>query len=263
MVRRQRQMRSAAPWSVVLAASGALALALLGRPASADTRAEQTRLIDCPTAGLIERGQIGLGLRLWRDGGLLARVDAGALNRLNIGVSYGGRRIIGDGAVDWYPRLEANARYRVVQENRSLPAVVIGYDTQGFGDYLTPTKRYRIKARGLFLALSKNYLHPLGQIGLHGGASLALEDSDNDDATGWVGVDATLSEELSVAGEYDLGLNDDGPAGLGGERGYLNAGANWAVAPRLVMSFAVKNLLESGGNPVSRELSVTFCQDVK
>ena len=263
MLRWQDVRRQAGPLSaltvLVLAAVG-IATAC---PAAGETRAEQTRLIDCPTAGLVDRGQFALGMRLWGDGGLLARVDAGILTRLNIGVSYGGSRIIGNDAIDWYPRLEACARYRAVQESRALPALVVGYETQGYGQYAA--KRYQIKARGLFLSVSKNYLHPLGQIGFHGGASLGREDADGDgDPTFWTGIDATINDELTVVGEYDLGLNDDALPSLGQGKGYLNAGISWAVAPDLVVSAYLKDLLgntlPSVSSDISRELSVTYSE---
>ncbi|MFA6107683.1 MAG: hypothetical protein WDA75_02840 [Candidatus Latescibacterota bacterium] len=228
--------------------------------AQAEGRPEETRLIDCPTAGLVDRGQFALGLRLSGNGGVLAQIDAGVLTRLNIGVAYGGGKVIGDGAVDWNPRLEASARYRLVQESRALPALLVGYETQGYGEYRD--RRYRNKSRGLFVSLSKNYLHPMGQIGFHAGANLSREDEDgDDDPSGWVGVDATVNDELTVVGEYDLALNDNGPTSLGSGKGYLNAGVNWAVVPQLRITAYLKNLLENGEPDLSRELSVTYSEE--
>jgi hypothetical protein len=254
-----RHVRVRAACPVFLLAAWVLVPTL---PVRAEGRPEETRLIDCPTAGLVDRGQFALGLRLSGNGGVLAQVDAGVLSRLNIGVAYGGRRIIGDGAIDWYPRLEACARYRLVQESRALPALLVGYETQGYGEY--QNKRYRAKSRGLYAVLSKNYLHPMGQIGFHAGANLSREDADgDDDPSGWVGVDATVNDELSVVGEYDLALNDNGPASLGSGKGYLNAGVSWAVVPQLRVSAYLKNLLGNGEPDLSRELSVTYSEEFR
>jgi len=223
---------------------------------------EPMRLIDSPTAGLIDKGHFGLDLRLFQGGGILARLNAGVLKRLGIGVAFGGEQIIGDQVVDWYPRVEVALRYRLIQENKLLPAFVLGYETQGYGAY--ENERYQIKSKGLFLAFSKNYLSALGQFALHGGLNLSREDQDGDeDLSGWVGVDKSINEELSLVAEYDLALNDDGNASLGSGKGYLNIGVRGALAPQLVLGFYLKNILGNGAgaqNP-SRELAVLYTEN--
>ncbi|MEW6750393.1 MAG: hypothetical protein AB1505_05380 [Candidatus Latescibacterota bacterium] len=242
----------------------ALAVAVLvGTPAVwAAEGAELTRLVDSPTAGLISKGRIGCHMRLFPEGGVMAEVAAGALRRLTIGVSYGGERVIGDRKIDWFPRLEAAVRYRAVEEGQRWPALVIGYETQGFGPFTR--ERYQVKSKGLFLAMSKNYLSALGQFGVHAGANLSREDVDGDgDPSGWVGVDKEVNGDLQLVGEYDLALNDnaDGPSGL--DEGYLNAGVRWTVAPPLAIGVYLKNLLGRGpGQPdISRELSVLYTEE--
>ena len=224
--------------------------------------AELTRLIDSPTAGLVEKGKFAFDMRLFQEGGLMGQLSAGALKRLTIGVAYGGERIIGDRTIDWYPRLEAGVRYRIIEESQTWPALVIGYETQGYGAYAG--KRYQVKSKGVFLSFSKNYLSSLGQFGVHGGMNLTREDADgDDDPSGWVGVDKSINEDLVLMGEYDLGLDDDGGESLGTGEGYLNAGARWAVSSQLTIGFYMKNLLGNGaGNrEASRELSVLYSEE--
>jgi len=224
--------------------------------------AELTRLIDSPTAGLVEKGKFAFNMRLFHEGGLMGQLSVGALKRLAIGVSYGGERIIGDRVIDWYPRLEAGVRYRIVEENQTWPALVVGYETQGYGAFAG--KRYQVKSKGVFLSFSKNYLSSLGQFGVHGGINLSREDADgDDDPSGWMGVDKSINEDLMLVGEYDLGLDDDGGESLGTGEGYLNAGARWAVSPQLTIGFYMKNLLGNGaGNrEASRELSVLYSEE--
>ena len=224
--------------------------------------AELTRLIDSPTAGLVEKGKFAFDMRLFHEGGLMGQLSAGALKRLTIGVAYGGERIIGDRTIDWYPRLEAGVRYRIIEESQTWPALVIGYETQGYGAYAG--RRYQVKSKGVFLSFSKNYLSSLGQFGVHGGMNLTREDADgDDDPSGWAGVDKSINEDLVLVGEYDLGLDDDGAAALGTGEGYLNAGARWAVSPQLTIGFYMKNLLGNGAanREASRELSVLYSEE--
>jgi hypothetical protein len=223
---------------------------------------ELVRLIDSPTAGMLDKGRFGLDLRLFDGGGALGLMQAGALKRLMIGVSFGGEGLIGTQQVNWYPRAEVAVRYRLIQESVSWPAVVLGYETQGYGPF--SAERYAVKSKGVFAGFSKNYVSSLGQIGMHGGVNLSFEDADgDDDISGWVGLDKSINEELGLVAEYDLAINDDSDRSLGTGRGYLNAGGYWALAPSLRVGFLARNLLGNGpGNPkVSRELSLRYSED--
>jgi hypothetical protein len=234
-----------------------LGLLLAHSAVFAAEKAELARLIDSPTAGLVGKGRFAVGLRFFPDGGLLGHVQAGALKRLTIGLSFGGEQVIGDQTIDWNPRVEVDARYRAIEESKTWPALVVGYETQGFGHY--SEGRYRIKSKGFYLALSKNYLSSLGQFGIHAGINLSREDKDDDDITAWVGVDKSINEDLSILGEYELARNDNVDA----DEGYLNLGGRWSVAPQLKINFFYKNLLRKGlGEPnPSRELSVVYTEE--
>ena len=227
-----------------------------GRAAAADS-AELARLVDSPTAGLVGKGYYAVGMRLFAEGGLLGQVQAGALKRLTIGLSFGGRQVIGQGAVDWNPRVEVAARYRVIEESVTWPALVLGYETQGYGAY--DRERYTNKSKGFYLALSKNFTSALGQFGVHAGANMSRETTDGEEVSGWIGADKSINEDLSLLGEYELGRNDGSD-----EVGYLNVGARWAVAPQLKISLFFKNVLQRGlANPEpSRELAVVYTEEL-
>ena len=240
--------------------AAALAVCTVVGPAVAE-RAELTRLVDSPTAGLVEKGRYAMDIRLFANGGVAGRLQAGALKRLRIGLSFGGERLIGEGDIDWYPRVEVTARYRVVEENQIWPALVLGYETQGYGAY--GDGRYQVKSKGYYLAASKNYASSFGQFGLHAGANLSREHADDDDWSAWFGLDKSINDELSLIGEYELARNDDGPQARGIQEGYLNVGARWVVGPQLKIALYLKNTLSSGRfDPhSSRELSVIYTEE--
>ena len=222
---------------------------------------ELFRLIDSPTAGLVSKGRFGLDLRLFPNGGLAAAIQAGALERLTIGLAFGGEQIIGNRSIEWYPRLEAGIRYRLIEESTLLPAAVVGYETQGYGSH--QNKRYQIKSKGLFLALSKNYASGLGQFAVHGGFNLSRENEDGDeDVSGWLGLDKSINDEVVIVAEYDFAFNDNSRQSLGSGDGYLNGGVRWSIIPQLTLGFYLKNLLKSGvrGTDLSRELSVLYTE---
>lgn len=236
----------------------------------ADGGRQLNRLVDCPTAGLVEKGRFGVDLRLFPDGGVMGQLNAGIMRRLAIGISYGGTGIIGDDGIDWYPRVEAAVRYRLVEESAGWPAFLLGFETQGYGAYQDAGDRYQIKSKGLFLALSKNYMASMGQFGIHGGLNISREDGDDEGLSGWLGLDKTINEELAVAAEYDFALNDNDDDALGSGRGYLNVGIQWSAVPSLSIGVMLKNVFRNGdedrgtpGGPdgdMSRELSVRYTE---
>ena len=229
---------------------------------------EPVRLVDSPTAGLIDKGRFAVALRLFPDGGVLTQVNAGVMRRLSIGLSYGGVNVIGDDAIDWHPRVEVAARYRVIEESAGLPAITAGYETQGYGPYEGNT-RYEVKSKGFFVAASKNYMSGFGQFGVHGGVNWSRErDDGDDDPSGWAGIDKTINEELSVVAEYDFAFNDNDSSALGSGKGYLNAGVYWSAVPNIYVGFLLKNVLGNGdasgrgSDPdLSRELSIRYSEE--
>ena len=223
--------------------TGVVTTLMLCSVAWSQVDSELVRLVDCPTAGLISKGRYGIDMRLFPNGGVLGQIDAGVLKRISIGISFGGTQIIGDDAISWYPRVEASARYRVIEETQGLPALLFGYETQGFGAH--QDNRYQIKSKGLYGAMSKNYMSGLGQFGVHGGVNLTRENGEDGDLSGWLGIDKSINEELMIVGEYDFAINDNEDDSLGSGKGYLNLGAYWSAVPNVSIGFLMKNILRN------------------
>ena len=240
------------------------AMTLAQSTPAASAAGELVRLIDSPTAGLVDKGRFAVDLRLFPEGGLVGQLHAGIMRRLTIGLSFGGESVIGNDPIDWYPRVEAAARYRVLEESEAFPALALGYETQGYGPRFA--QRYQVKSKGFFVAASKNYISGFGQFGLHGGINWSRESKDDDGPNGWAGVDKRINEELSVVAEYDFAINDNDDDSLGSGRGYLNAGAYWSPAQGLGLGFLLRNVLENGDESgvvdpdMSRELSVRYTE---
>ena len=233
--------------------------------ADAEPLSEQIRLIDSPTAGLTDKGRFGIDMRFFPNGGVSTQLHAGVLSRLTVGISFGGEQIIGDQDIDWYPRVEAAVKYRLIEENTTWPALVLGYETQGYGTH--KNDRYQIKSKGFLVVLSKNYISTLGQFGIHGGFNLSRENRDDDDLSGWLGIDKDIGGQLALVAEYDPGFNDNALGALGSGRGYLNAGGRWSVGPQLTLGFYIKDMLGNAGegkakwSNMSRELTVLYAEE--
>ena len=246
-----------------LPALAAVAAAWPG-PGGAQDPAELVRLVDSPTAGLVDKGRFAVDLRLFSGGGLIGQVDAGLLRRLSIGLAFGGKGVIGAGEIEWYPRVEAAARYRVIEESTGMPALTAGWDTQGYGAH--SHGRYEADSKGIYLAASKNYGTAFGQLGFHGGLSWSIEE-DAGGLSGWLGADKRINEEIFFIAEYDV-ARASGDDSWAWNLGYVNGGAHWSPIPSLRLGFLLKNILRNGdrevpGGPsaeMSREIAVRYSE---
>ncbi|MDZ7374316.1 MAG: hypothetical protein ONB23_10150 [candidate division KSB1 bacterium] len=202
-------------------------------------------LVDEPTAGILPRGVYQMTMRLFSEGGVLVSADVGLGDRFLIGLSYGGERIIGRGQIRWYPQPGVHVRLRLVDENRALPALSLGFHSQGYGRYLDDLERYEVKSRGFFAAASKHYRAGV-LLGIHGGLNYSLEDKDGDrDLNVFLGGSLALSRHFELMSEYDLAWNDNGPGSRGRGRGFLHAGCRWWAGQNISIDFVFYDLVRN------------------
>ncbi len=236
----------------------------LPQPLQAQEDLQPRWLIDSPTAGLLPRGSFAVDLRMYGDNGILTQLEVGLFSRAGIGVSFGGEQIVGSGGVRWNPRVEFMGRVRVFEEGGRVPALALGFQSQGYGAYDNGRERYNTKSKGFYGVLSKNFGSSLGDAGFHGGVNRSLEDGDGDhDMSGFVGVDKQFGKSLSVLLEYDFALNDNEDNTLGSGRGLFNAGGRWTFTKRLTLEFDLKNIFRDGHrnpNP-DREIRLLYYEN--
>ncbi len=213
--------------------------------AGANASLQPRYLVDIPTAGLLLRSAIAFDLDFFQNGGVLARLSAGALDRVTFGISYGGRNIVGSGKLRFNPVPGVNIKWRVYDEDFILPGIAVGFDSQGKESYVDSTNRYTIKSPGFFITGSKNY-ELLGNLSVHGGLNYSLEHGDDDkDMNAFIGAEKSLGKEISLVAEYNFGLNDDGQRSLGQGKGYLNAGVRWSFGGGFTLGLDLKNLVKN------------------
>lgn len=224
--------------------------------------AQSLMLIDCPTAGTLDRGSFMTSLHSYDSGGLLGTIQVGISDRIMFGISYGGSNIVGTGPVDWNPKVGVNIRYRAIDETQGLPAFSIGYDGQGRGAYNRELDRFLEKSKGVYLVASKSFRF-LGFFAIHGGVNYSFEHEDGDkDLDAYVGLEKGINDELSLFGEYDLAMNDNSVRSIGDGKGYLNAGLNWSFQGKLNIGFVWKNILKNNSDRPysSREIRLGYTE---
>ncbi len=279
--------------SVGLALAGLLMVGGLG-----GQNPPPTNLVTIPTAGSMQRGSYEIEMLMQTGGGVLARLGVGITDQFSLGMSYGIQQFIGDQRPTVNRIMpEAQLKYRLFEEGYKMPAISLGLDTQGRGNFqskdvrdttfadtaagvynynTTTYERYEIKAIGLYIVASKNW-NVLGNFGSHLGLSKNLLEGDDidDDINLFFGVDKDLAANFSMFLEFNAALDDNGYMDkrsdlegltIGKGHGYLNAGFRWQVAPSFYMEIDFNDIMINKNKitndveitNISRELKVVF-----
>lgn len=214
--------------------------------AGQDAKFEYRSLIDMPTAGILEKGYVGETTDILPNGVVIAKLEVGVFTNVSFGISYGGSNIIGTGSPGWYKLPGVNFRVRLVNESGTFPAITLGFDSQGKGEYFDQASRYAIKSPGFFAAASKNFGF-LGYMSLHSTLNYSLESKDGDDFVNlYVGVEKTIGSNVSLISEYNFAWNDNNLAGnFGNGNGYWNIGIRWAMGSGFTLGFDLRDLLDN------------------
>jgi len=83
---------------------------------------EMTELIDCPTAGILQKGEVKFPINIFDQGGVSFGAGVGVLPKLMFGIQYGGEYIIGDSIPQWDSYPGVFVKYRIFDESPTLPA---------------------------------------------------------------------------------------------------------------------------------------------
>ena len=225
---------------------------------------EYRYLIDMPTAGLLEKGFVGIMSDILPSGVMIEYMEVGVFKSMSFGISYGGANIIGRGRIDWYKWPGINVRVRILNETTTLPALTAGFDSQGKGEYFKDEARYSIKSPGFFAAASKNF-ELWGFLALHATVNYSLENKDGDNFVNFSsGVEKTIGPDVSIILEYNFALNDNN-GNFGSGNGYLNTGLRWSIGNGFTLEFDLRDLLQNGkANPNSadRGLRIEYIQSI-
>ena len=90
-------------------------------------------MVDFPTAGLSPKGGFYVDADIYGEGGVLLYLGVGFARYFSFGISYGGLRIIGSGDPEMNPQPGVQLKARIVEESYVVPAIVLGFDSQGRG----------------------------------------------------------------------------------------------------------------------------------
>ncbi len=229
---------------------------------------EPRRIIDAPTAAALPRGVFEIDARVYPAGGAQAALNIGVVNRFMFGISYGAQNLVSNEKPKWNPRVEFFAKYKVLDENWYMPAIALGFETQGYGQYDRAFDRYTIKSKGFFGVLTKTYNLQGFAAGFHGGLNYnPLEGKKDGDKnpTFFVGQDTRVSNYFALLAEYDFAFDDDRNKQLFGRGwGYLNLGVRWLFSDNLWLEADFRDMFRNrtGVGSFGRELRLIYVESL-
>lgn len=230
-----------------------------------DAKYEYRNLIDFPTAGILQKGQAAVSMNLLPYGSMMTKVEVGVFQNFSFGISYGGENLIGTGNINWYKLPGINVKVRIMDETFVIPAVSLGFDSQGKGRYLNEFDRYEIKSPGFYAAVSKNF-EMLGYLGVHGIMNYSLEREDGDkDLNIAFGVEKTLGTRLSLMMEYNVAFNDNTANAIGNGTGYLSMSLRYSAGEGFTIGLDLRDLLHNktiSGYSADRGVFIEYVRSV-
>ena len=234
-------MKGVAGFLVLLACAGSVAAG------------ELMRIVQEPTAGLVAPGTYGISLSTFPSDGLRFSFSLGVVQRVMVGLGYGGWDVTGLEDPTWFEHVYLKAGIRLIDESEPLPGVLIGFDNEP-----EPSRAgsdYARTARDLYLASSKNFETIGGDMAVHLGISLDVQEPVH--AGAWLGVDKSLPGGFGAAMEWDLATDQHDSVRIDNGGGFLNAELFWESFGQVRVSLQFVDLLETGGESY-RALGIDF-----
>ena len=230
-------------------------------------------LVSIPTAGTMPKGYFSFENVFMSQGSILPKFSIGITDNFTLGISFGVSNFIGDGNLKKnksYP--EVQVKYRVYDETDRVPAILIGIDTQGRGEFFEkysslPLNRYEQKSYGIYFVMSRNW-SALGNFGFHFGLNKNITETDDkdDDINIFLGFDKEINKSFSIYGEYNFARDDDsyndGVEDIIYRKGdgYVNAGLRWSATNNLMLEVNVNDIAKNNrnSNAMNRELKIIY-----
>ena len=208
-----------------------------------------TDLIDVPTAGILDYGGWSSRTRFFSTGGIVEWLNFGVFHRVNIGASFNIDRFLGTDSPVQLTRPELQLKLRCYDGDRTLPAVTVGFDGQGYL-YNRPDRRYNQRQHGLYVVGSHEVLLP----GLEGHAGMNISDFDSNSIFGFMASSFNLRDKVLLMAEWD-NINT-------AEDSRINMGFRVFVTPEFNIDFAGRGIglggRYSNGVPRGAERIVMF-----
>ncbi len=209
---------------------------------------ETRNIVDMPTAGILRPKVYNINCTAFHSGGITMDFNAGIFDWLNMGIAYSAVGLIGDDDIDFQNIPGFNIKIRPFKETLQIPAIVIGFSTQGRGMWLSGADRFETISPGFFLALSKNYIWDLGSLALHCGINYSIEPiPEKRRANLYLGAEQSITSNFAVNFEYNFTF-DEKDYNYTDNLGLLNTSFRFSVSSGVTIELQIRDLLQSRTN---------------
>jgi hypothetical protein len=162
-------------------------------------------IVNKPTASLIPYKTEIFGLNFSDNTNFLLSVEYSPINNFSAGLAFGGNNFFGKNQIKFQAYPGIILKYRFVNENKYIPAIAVGFNSQGNGNYLEKLKEFEINSPGFFIAISKSFKWKYGYLAWHLGTNYSLEPASNlRKINPYIGFEHTLGKKSSLNFELDF-----------------------------------------------------------
>jgi len=202
--------------------------------------------VNFPTAGVLPKSSFASYTGLGTFGNTMLEIAYSPMVNFEFGLAYSSRNFVGTGDMDFQTLPGVRLKYRFIDETNTMPAIAIGFESQGFGFFAKGNNRFEQLSPGLFFVASRNFSVPIGMLSLHLGANYNFEESR---ATSrgynlYIGMEQTLGSRLSLNAEFNGNLNDNN-SNFTNKRLILNTSLKYAVTSKVNLELKLEDLLGS------------------
>ncbi len=192
--------------------------------------------IDQPDIDFLRHSDYSVQLRFGPMGEIIGCAQIGLWDRLSFGLSYGASNLIGAGNPEFYRQPGVQARILMLEQDIIVPAVIFGFDNQGYGEY--DSSRYDIMSKGLYLEIGETIDYPGLKIVPAIGINYSFEQDGRFDM--FAGIRFGLGSTQAII-DYSPNFYDARDQ----NKGYLNTGIRFIFYEQLFFEFALRDLLDN------------------
>ncbi len=205
-------------------------------------------VINTPTANSVDFGGYSLSFRVYGQGSILARLFYGIImENLTLGISFNIENVVGTGNIT--PRRPyLYIKLPLYSGSFTWPALSIGFDEQGFGNYNNETGTYQFDPMGFFLVFTKMNFAPNLNISAGINTNYLIIQDGREKIMGFINAYFAVGPNFMTLAEVkSLGA---------GREVYGNAGFKFLLSPELHFEVAALNIGNVG--EIERILRITY-----
>lgn len=242
--------------SMTILVTNVYAQGAAGNSASFETQ----KIVDMPTAGMITKGNYSVNTNIFTPGGIALDFSAGLFKNFSMGVAFSGTGIIGRDDMSFQKIPGFNFKFRFIDEQKSVPAIAFGFNSQGRGAWMQGAERFETMSPGFFLAASKNFVWSLGDVAAHFGINYSVEPSSANKAVNfYIGAEQSIASNFAINMEFNFN-QDEKKNDVLSARGTLNTSFRYSITKGVTLELELRDLLQNrkntGGGQLERRLNL-------